>query len=346
MLTRLRYGKGLERQRGLSLVEIMVALALGAMITVGIVQMFTANRTTYQINMGQARLQENGRFAMDFLAPAIRNGGYTGCSSRASIFNALNPVDGEIPLSFDMGEPITGFMKASEGQAAPSALPGDIPWDDIPAGSDVLILKSVDGDGLSLAGEMPDSSSVIFSEVPDDLEMFDTGAILMITDCTKGAVFQVTNSQVTAGDDEFQVQHNPGGSLSPGNSTQRLAQDDEGFGMDASVYTLTTQYFFIAPGEGANNAGATPLSLWRKRGTLAPAELVEGIEMLQILYGESTDGNRVPNRYRRIDDVNNRDNIVTLRVNLRANSVNRVSEDGDGLLRRDFTKTVALRNRI
>ncbi len=348
MLLTFRSQLGLQRQRGLSLVEIMVALLLGAVITVGIVQMFTANRATYQINMGQARMQENGRFGMEFLASAIRNAGYTGCSSRGNIFNALNTVGGSVPPEFDMNEPISGFRKASATQGAPSALPSDIPWTDIPVGSDVLVLKAVDGDGLPLAGNMPDSSSVIFSIAPDNPNdpLFATGSILMISDCSKGAVFQVTNSGIVGGGDgRFQIQHNPGGSLVPGNFTQRLAQDDEGFGEDASVYTLSVEFYFVAPGAGTNNANEPAMALWRKRGPAAPVELVEGIETIQVLYGEDTSGNRVPNRYRRIDDVSNPDNIVTLRMTVTASSVDRVTEQGDGRLRRDFTKTIAVRNR-
>ncbi len=342
-MMRTAHNGSISRQRGLSLVEIMVALALGAVITVGIVQMFTANRATYQINTGQARLQENARFAMDFVSSSVRGAGYTGCSSRANVFNALNLVDGAVPFDFDMSEPVIGFRKASAGDPAPSELPNDIPWGDIPEGTDVLVLKAVDGDGLGLVANMPNSSSVVFSEVPDDLSPFATGSILMISDCTKAAVFQVTNSEVTG--NGFQIQHNPGGSQVPGNSTQRLAQDDEPFGTDASVFMLRTEYYFVAPGAGTNNAGATPMALWRKRGTQAPAELVEGVESLQVLWGEDTNRTRVPNRYLLPQQIGNWNNVVTLRVTLTATSVDRVTEDGDGLLRRNFTQTIAVRNR-
>jgi hypothetical protein len=125
-----------------------------------------------------------------------------------------------------------------------------------------------------------------------------------------------------------------------------IAQGDDDFLADASLYRIGSDIFFIAEGAGTNNRGDVPLSLWRKRGLEAPVELVEGVESLRVLYGVDTTGDRVPNRYQGIDQIVNRERIVTMRVTLTANSVDVVSEQQDGILRRDFTKTIAIRNRI
>ena len=339
------------RQQGMSLVEIMVALALGAFITVGIIQMFTANRTTYDVNMGQARMQENARFAMEFLAAPIRMAGFTGCSSRAELFNAVNlDADGQPYSEFDMSDPITGHAATGPNSWTPplSELPDDLDTAVIAPGTDVLIVKSVTGDGLRLAQDMPNSSANIFTVIPDNPTDpgFDDGQVLMISDCSRATVFMITETTVTTGGASFRITHNTGASVDIGNSTQRLAPDDVGFRRDAAVYMLNTEYFFIAPGAGTNNRGDVPLSLWRKRGRSPAVELVEGVESLEVFYGEDTNNDRSPNRYRRIHEVTDRDRIVTARVTVRATSVDEVVEQGDGLLRRDFTKTIALRNRI
>ncbi|MDZ7826806.1 MAG: prepilin-type N-terminal cleavage/methylation domain-containing protein [Gammaproteobacteria bacterium] len=103
-----------HHQRGFSLVEIMVALLLGAVITVGIVQMFTSNRTTYQINMGQARLQENARFAMEFVTSSMRMAGYRGCSNRTSITDGL-AGDADLLAQFDIDDSIFGHTAVGGG---------------------------------------------------------------------------------------------------------------------------------------------------------------------------------------------------------------------------------------
>lgn len=63
-------------QRGLSLVELMVALAVGMLLIAGFLQIFLSVRSTYATNEASSRVQENGRFALDFLASHARLAGY------------------------------------------------------------------------------------------------------------------------------------------------------------------------------------------------------------------------------------------------------------------------------
>ena len=63
-------------QRGLSLIELMVALAVGMLLIAGFLQIFLSVRSTYATNEASSRVQENGRFALDFLASHARMAGY------------------------------------------------------------------------------------------------------------------------------------------------------------------------------------------------------------------------------------------------------------------------------
>ncbi|HEC17803.1 MAG TPA: prepilin-type N-terminal cleavage/methylation domain-containing protein [Gammaproteobacteria bacterium] len=97
------------------------------------------------------------------------------------------------------------------------------------------------------------------------------------------------------------------------------------------------------------------------RGNAMP--LVEGVESLQILYGENTDGDpRSANRYVRAEQVANMNNVVSVRIALRliSREAVRPSTDthqyvlldeapftpatNDRLLRREIATTLALRN--
>lgn len=63
-------------QVGLSIVELMVALALGLLLMTGIIQVFLSSRQTYSANEAMGRMQENGRFALEFIARSARQAGY------------------------------------------------------------------------------------------------------------------------------------------------------------------------------------------------------------------------------------------------------------------------------
>lgn len=65
-------------QRGLSLIELLVALAIGSVLIVGAVYVFSRGRTTYAVNESVARLQENGRYVLSVLEPDIELAGYYG----------------------------------------------------------------------------------------------------------------------------------------------------------------------------------------------------------------------------------------------------------------------------
>lgn len=338
------------RQRGMSLVEVMIALALGAFITLGIVQLFTANRESYQMNLGQARLQENARFALDFLSQSVRVAGYTGCSSRVEPRVLVRDGGGSVPSMYDPSEGITAHSGGADGWSpALTGLPAGV---SPAAGTDVLVLKSAAGEGISFEPQTADPAATSFVELPadctdDSCPGYEPGSVLMASDCRKSTVFMVTHYNTQPSNNRLAVVYNTGNEIGGlNNSEQRLAQGDEEFLEDASIYSMRSEYYFVAPGAGRNNRGDTPLALWRKQGSRPAAELVEGIEQMRLLFGEDLNGDRVPDRYGPITAVADPANIITVRLQLTANSVDAVAEDGDGLLRRTFTQTIAVRNRI
>ena len=75
------------RQSGMSLVELMVALTIGTVLIIGAVSVYMQSRSSYRVNEAVARLQENGRFALDTLEPDIRLARFWGQTSRTSFID-------------------------------------------------------------------------------------------------------------------------------------------------------------------------------------------------------------------------------------------------------------------
>lgn len=63
---------------GVGLVELMIALVLGALITAGTISLFSANRQSFRLQDNLSQTQESGSFVLDFLARDIRRAGYPG----------------------------------------------------------------------------------------------------------------------------------------------------------------------------------------------------------------------------------------------------------------------------
>ncbi len=87
----------MNKQSGFSLIEIMIALLIGLFLLGGILQFFSASQQTYRMQSNLARLQENGRFALDFLVHDIRMLGYWGCLSGTN--TDISGVDNNIGVS-------------------------------------------------------------------------------------------------------------------------------------------------------------------------------------------------------------------------------------------------------
>lgn len=75
------------RQRGLSLVELLIATALGLLLLAGVIQVVLSSKRSYQGSVALAELQENGRFALEAMAQDLRNAGFTGACP-AGLVNA------------------------------------------------------------------------------------------------------------------------------------------------------------------------------------------------------------------------------------------------------------------
>jgi Tfp pilus assembly protein PilW len=65
----------------MTLIELMVALAIGAFLMIGAITVFMQSRTTFRITESVARMQENARFALEALEPDIRMAHYWGLTT-------------------------------------------------------------------------------------------------------------------------------------------------------------------------------------------------------------------------------------------------------------------------
>lgn len=71
-----------QKQYGLSLVELMVALAIGSFLMVGAVQIYNQSRQAFVVNESIARVQETAQFAMDTIEADLRMASNWGRNSR------------------------------------------------------------------------------------------------------------------------------------------------------------------------------------------------------------------------------------------------------------------------
>lgn len=60
------------RSRGVTLIELLVAITIGAVLIFGATQVYVDSRNTYEITEASARLQETARYALSVIEPDVR----------------------------------------------------------------------------------------------------------------------------------------------------------------------------------------------------------------------------------------------------------------------------------
>lgn len=64
-------------QKGFTLIELMISLTLGLVIMLAAVQLFITNQMGFNLQRGMGNVQENGRFALDYINASTRNSEYS-----------------------------------------------------------------------------------------------------------------------------------------------------------------------------------------------------------------------------------------------------------------------------
>ncbi|MEJ1965723.1 MAG: PilW family protein [Gammaproteobacteria bacterium] len=78
-----------SRSRGLTLIELLVALTIGSLLVAGAVYVYSQSRKTHTVTETIARLQENGRYVFSLIEPDIQLAGYYGYSNAPDDFKFI-----------------------------------------------------------------------------------------------------------------------------------------------------------------------------------------------------------------------------------------------------------------
>jgi len=330
-----------DRQKGFSLIELMVSLVLSLLLMFGVVQLFVANKLTFNTQQGLGQVVENGRFAVDRLAAAVRGAGFFGCSGVA--ITAPTVLASSVPAG------LAGIGSASAVSGCENY--GNVSCSiSLPAraGTDVIVARGAGRDGIGFT----QAQTAVGDAVPvaAGYTNFAVGDLVLINDCEGADLFRVTG--VSPGP-PLLLGHDAGD-----NSEANLSKL---FQSDATVAKVYEYAYFVGGTGRSNTAGEAILALYRRNlDTGDDEELVEGISDLQASYGIDQDGNRRADRYVDAQAVSNWSQVVSVDISVLADSVesrlqtaasysfagSTITPSTDDLrLYKEFTALASLRNK-
>lgn len=381
--------------KGFSLIELMVAVAISVIILAGVLTMMSASKKTYTQQMDRARLQENARFALDFISRSLRMAGYFGCAD--IIPDGLPAVTGLDSGSDDLfgtgaddwvvpaqesDVVLVTYMNTSPGDLAIIHCARDPNEDGGATGSGIGVptplpafwYKNADANdpctspGMQTGNVTPTPIISGITTLPQTVQSAPPYAVI-----TRQPVFGfggqagnalVANESVVAAADCIGVETRVVAAVNTDNIvlTRPLSRnfDNDGVNYGAEVRRVAVERYYVAESDDNDNTDSDiSYSLYRDiAGGYNPDQnpplfpnildvpdsdndgvpdnnaqsLIEGVETLQIRWGEDTDDDTVPDVYRTATDVTNWENVAVARVTLLLTGENRplvVEEDSE-----------------
>ena len=361
---------------GFTIVELMVGVLIAAILMLGVVEIFSANTHASKIGTSVARIQENIRFALKDLSAAGRIAGYRGCSDK--INNHLDTSDPDYdeelldlnnatggweftdgltpsPTKPDGSFTLTSFTPVADttkwedtsGDGLPASLAGKVI-----AGSDIIVFKWASQDtGVDVQNMNVNSAAIVTGS-----NTIQQGTILLVTDCSGGDAFQSFPAQ--SGNALTKAAGGSGWSPGNDNGTKWSHQYTKG----ADFLFFTSRAYYV--GQGVSGEPALYRITYDQgtaSGGFVAEEVVEGIETMQVLYGEDTDGDGYADRFVSVQDLGSQEDVVALKIGFLARGATEVKRNAssetfnilgtnittpsDKRLRYAFSTTIKLRNK-
>lgn len=311
---------------GFTIVELLVGLVLGLLITMGAIGLYLGGKVSYSQNEALARMQDNARFAMSELTRDISMAGFW-----AGILAPEEIVEND--ASLDLGTDC-GVTNASGGRWTSWAYDPRVPFQLTPQATTATAIAAHPCIG---AGEFQANTDLLAIK-----RVRGTPALTL----QNNAVYLRTNDTV-------------GSLIKQAGSTPATPPGFQNWEYLNSVYYIRA--FSATAGDGVPTLfrkrliPGSPVSMETESGGLA-----EGIEQLHAVVGVDTDDDGVANQYTGTPTAAQLQNAVSVRVYLLVRSVESVPRYtnskiyrlgdltfgpfNDRFYRRVYTTTALLRN--
>lgn len=300
-------------KNGFSLVELMVALTLALMLSIGVLGVYIAQVNTYKTNISQSTTQNAISAISALMAPTIRSAGFCGC---ATIRDAISNLKSGGPPPLGTLSTTASMMMGYDAAAGtvinitqnnpPNATNANL-WSPNLHTSLTGKIESV-SDVLIVLGPTPGSSpTAVTLFIPSNVNFriqnpagITKNTFAAISDCSKATVFQVTAIGGTT------ITHATGGGTMDNASNTFTVN----YPIGAQFIQLSQTAFFVAKDQSGQSALLR--ASFNADGTWTLQSLVPDVESMQVLYGIGA--NDVVSQYVPASGVTNWSQVYAVRL--------------------------------
>ena len=291
--------------KGFSLIELVIAMLIGVFLMLGATSLFISNKRIYKEQEAMGRLQENSRFAMQMLISDIRSAGFSGCAHDHSRVENLIIPPPPPPADADPYE----YQKLLT-YTATNIIEGGGRYEDwLPSYTGSLFSVDAIGDAITIRGFRPlginpsgptTGNLIPTASTPSGIVANDA---LVIYDCDSAHIFRATGT----------------GSGGIRHAHPELAGI---YDTDAEVGIFHAVRYAIHERTDADGDGTLDPALWREDATslgvnsesTREVELIQGVELMRIRYGEDRDDDGIPDAFTALYNVTNWQNVIAVKL--------------------------------
>jgi type IV pilus assembly protein PilW len=340
--------------QGFTLLEMLVALFLGTFLLDGVLQIFASAKLTYKLQENLARLQENGRIAIDAISQDIRMAGYWGCHNTSPNTDLLqNP--NHYDYQFSRG--LQGFEAMADSSSWQPSLDASFlgaTFAETPITSDVITIRKASNKTFTVKVEHHDTAVLELDDTNLKQKLEDAEIRTTSTVAKQPSIMIMTDPHCDHSE-AFQVDYLEGENLKIAtNSTLHNVYPG-----GSQIQAINTISYYVAT--NANNEKM----LYRKIDGANAEVWVDGVEQMKIFYGVDQNSDRSADYYVAASGIpaNKWGDVVSVRIHLLLatlednlishpasyyyfnQSDNKMTTD-DRKIRHEFTATITLRNSL
>ena len=288
-----------DRTRGFSLIELMVAMLLGVLLTAGMATVFSGSKRSSTLNTTLTELQESARFSMDSMVKDVRLAGFQGCAptsesgATAIVLASNSPTDNlhetavsthvvNADGSWSPSIATTGFTPPASGEIGEPV-----------AGTHALSVQFGSPETFRIKSMTSKTASIVLA---DGVTTADTGLmthdVAMISDCQKANIFTISSTGTNSVQHAASVNRNAAGLADGRLSDAFVSETDDR--RRTRLKRFEANIYYVGNTQRTNSDGDDVLALFRMSlpyvipttgAAVPPIEMVEGVSDLRLRVG-------------------------------------------------------------
>ena len=266
-----------RKQSGLSLIELLIATALGVLLVGGVLTVFLGTKRSSDVNSSLTEIQENARFALESITRETRMAGFQGCvgiNSASATIKANTAPTNDLSATAVQSSVVVDATNWNPPPPQNFVMPADI-GRPVP-GTHTLSVQFGSPQTFTINPMQRVDDAIVLTQATDNIV---EGDLAIISNCQVADLITITAVSGAT------LLHN--GSLNGGDGRLSSTYGQAGPQNRARIMRFEANIFYVGDTRRTNSQGDPVYALYRQ--TLPfnrpPVEMVEGVDNMRIRLG-------------------------------------------------------------